>query len=1037
MEKVLRYLGISLCFTFILVYPGYWATAQPIQFKHLGIQEGLSQNTVNCMMQDSQGFLWIGTQDGLNRYDGYNFKIYRSNPVDSNSIAHNWIWDIFEDHEKNIWIATWDGLTKYDPSINKFKNYLPRPGASGTISGSRPTSICEDQMGSLWIGTWGGGLNRYNSDSETFTVFKHDSANSKSLPNNYIRNIYFDQHNRLWVGTWGGLSRVSIDKDKSIIFLNFLHSKSVKTSISSNKITYITEDHLGNLWIATLGGGLNIYSEKDSSFQHFYHQKNRPNSLSSNDISVIFEDHLNQLWIGTPSNGLNLFNRKNGICTRFVSSQEDRESLNGNNVYSIYEDISGLLWIGGSGINIYDPQIGNFQSLKFNNNDRNTLSKSKVTSFCEDQSGNIWLGTEYNGLKKYNRTTGTFTIYQHNPRNQNSLSNNNVSSITRDKNGRIWVGTRGGGLNLFQPQKGNFVHFIQNPEIPETEGLNYINALCFTQENLLWIATYDKGLICYDIQKNHFSHFKSNSRDRHSLTGNYLLRLYTDSHGKLWIGTWGAGLCCLDPETNRFTSFLADDKDTLSIAGNIIHTICETEDSGNRIMWAGTSKGLSSMILNDSMSGKFNQIDMRDGLPSNVINGILEDGHRNIWLSTNMGISMLNPVTKKIINYDVNDGLQSNEFNRGACLKLKDGSLLFGGVTGINSFFPDQIKESSFQPPVVLTNFLVFNKEMKFSKSLNELSHIVLSFKQNFFSFEFSALDFSQPGKIQYAYQMTGVDKDWVMAGKRRYASYTNIGPGEYIFKVRGTNSDGIWSKKLKSINIKIKPPYWQTWWFKVLGLVLLSMVLYTLHRMSIQKLLAIERLRVRIASDLHDDIGSALTRISITSEQIQNTKNQNKMRILSKSIGSISRDVISTMGDIVWSIDSRNDSLMELLDRMHEFTYNDLSLEDMNIVFHQEGLDENKKISVDYRQNIFYIFKEVINNAVKHSGASEIEINLSNRHDFFMMEIADNGKGFDPEKIKNGNGLRNIRMRARRLKADLDIDAKNGVSVILKMKKL
>ena len=317
------------------------------------------------------------------------------------------------------------------------------------------------------------------------------------------------------------------------------------------------------------------------------------------------------------------------------------------------------------------------------------------------------------------------------------------------------------------------------------------------------------------------------------------------------------------------------------------------------------------------------------------------------------------------------------------------------------------------------------------------MEKIVLSYKQNFFSFEFAALDYAQPARIQYTYKMKGVDKNWVVSGKRRYASYTNIGPGEYVFQVRGTNSDGLWSKNTKSIMMTISPPYWQTWWFKLTGILIVLMVLYVLHHIRVQKLLAIERLRVRIASDLHDDIGSALTRISITSEQMQTTSDHGKIHTFSKTIGDISRDIISTMSDIIWSIDARNDTLTELVDRMHDFTHNAFAMGNIKVGFVQKGMEKKKKIPVNYRQNIFYIYKEVINNIVKHSEATEVKIKLLNQDSHFVMELSDNGKGFDPEKVLGGNGLRNIRMRAGRLKADINITVDKGVTVTLKMKKL
>jgi len=1015
------------------------ASAQLYQFRHLTVKEGLSQSSVNCIMQDRHGFLWIGTQDGLNRYDGYDFRIYRYDPADSNTLSNDWIWDVLEDRSGKIWIATWKGLTKYDPCTDCFTRYLPDVNNPGAISGERPASLCQDKEGNLWIGIWGGGLDRYDPETDGFVRILSHPEDPKTLPGNLVRDVFYDHKNRLWVGTWSGLGLGEKQKDGSVTFTRFVHDENDPRSIGSNHVMSVLEDHTGRIWIGTRGGGLNLFSEKDSSFEHFVYEKENAKSISSNDICVLYEDSQHRFWVGTFTEGLNLFDPVKGTFTRIPQNPDDPKGLLSNNVYSITEDRSGLLWIGAGGLNILDPRMVHFRYYRYSRKNKFSLSNNDVSSFYEDNMGNIWVGTKGGGLNGFNLKTGRFTVYSHIPEDMRSISSNHVSAVTGDGSGTIWVATSNNGLNRFDPVSKKFTHIsaIQNTEGKEMIDIKYINDLCFTSKNILWMATDNRGLVRYDVLNTQGKSYKSIAWADKIIDLSSLLTLTAGSGGKLWIGTWGVGLLSLNLKTERFSVYPVHEKDTLSLAGNMVHVIYETRDSTGRILWVGTNKGLSYMRPDGPSCGKFRHITMKNGLPSNIIYGILQDNRGFLWISTNMGLSRYDPLSGRIKNFDIYDGLQNNEFNLHACLKLQDGSLLFGGVNGFNLFRPEMIMENDYQPPVVLTSFKVFNKEMEFGKSLTEIKKIVLNWKHNFFSFEFAALDFAQSAKIQYAYRMVGVDKDWVFSDNRRYVSYTRIDPGDYVFQVKGTNRDGIWSDKILSVEIKVRPPYWRTWWFKTLGVVLFLLILYGLYRMQLQKLLALERLRVRIASDLHDDIGSALTRISIASEQMQAAKDYNRVIRLSKTIGIISREIISTMSDIIWSIDARNDTLIQLLDRMQDVAFSAFSMKNIKVDIVQKDMKKKKKIPVDYRQSIFCIYKEALNNIVKHAHATEVKIKLLNTDRGFTMEISDNGKGFDPEKLSKGNGLRNMRMRAERLKAKLEVITNRGMTIRLSMKKL
>ncbi len=1003
-------------------------TAEPenFEFRHLTTKDGLSRSSVICILQDSKGFMWFGTEDGLNRYDGYEFKVFRMSDTTNNTISHNWIWDIFEDNNNNLWIATWQGLTKYDMKRDRFKVFLPDSANSSSISGMRPSSICSDKNNFIWIATWGGGLNRYDPGTKKFKAFHHDSTRINSLPGDKVRYVLCDHKNRLWAGTWSGLALANISGNDSLSFYRFTHEPHNPGSIGSNKIKTIYEDREGRIWIGTIGGGLNMFNEKDSSFVKFTHNKNDPRSISSNDISEIFEDSRHRLWIGTPEDGLNLFDRTNNTFKRVYSSADNPNSLLSNNVYSIYEDRSGLLWVGAGGINILKDKNCAFRNFQHSKRTGNSIASNNVTSFYEDENGIVWIGTKGGGLNCYNIKTETFRSGY----NRQDQSLKNINAVTGIPAGRIYFATVGKGL-FYMSCKNRLPKHIKNiAGITKPDALLFINAMCFTENRFLWMATYDSGLIKYDTESGNAETL--NISTGKELIANYLLCITPGSKGDMWIGSWGAGLYRVVQSSGTVTSYRNAANDPWSISGNMVYSVLETVTDNKRTLWAGTENGLSFMHPDDS-SDKFRHIKT----PGNYVMGLTNDNSGNIWLSTNNGLARLNVSNMKLRRFDETDNINIREFNPGACLKLKNGKLLFGGTGGFVMVDPQKISTDTYRPPIVLTHFKLFNKEYHFGTSIRYIKKINLSHNQSFFSFEFAALDFSSPSKVNYYYKLKGLDEDWVNAGTRRYAIYTNIPPGAYTFKAKAVTGSEVESRNTISVDIRIKPPFWRTWWFITSMTLLVLLILYGLYRLRIQKFLAIEKLRVRIASDLHDDIGTSLTRISITSEQIQNSNDRHRIQSLSDNIGVTSREIVSTMSDIVWSIDSRNDNLYDLTDRMQDLAYKQLVSKDIKVNFKKSGFEKNKKITVDKRQNIFYIFKEAVNNIVKHSHATEIDITLKNDADGFFMEISDNGTGFDAEKIKHGNGIRNMHMRAKRLNANFEIKTVEGTKIILAMRKL
>jgi len=1029
--------GIALSLFFCLLWGMNPCSGQSYHFEKLTTGDGLSQNTINCIYQDSQGFLWLGTQDGLNKYDGYEISIYRHEVEDTGSISHSWIWDIIEDNDQNLWVATWNGLNKMSSYSNSFERYKTDPSDSG-YRGDRPTSFSLDPESDLWIGTWGEGLNRFDYRQKRFFNYSANQDNDVSLPSNLIRDLLHDKRGSLWLGTWNGLCRIDSVNEGNIVEITiFQHDPENNKSLSDNRITSLFEDSMGYLWIGTLEGGLNKFNPSTREFIRYLHDSDNDCTISGNDISSIQVDRRGCMWVGTFSNGLNKSDIKGECFESIHYNSKDAGSLAGNSVFSIYEDRSGLIWIGANALNKYNPLNERFHHLKHEPDNPSSLSHDNVGAIYETRDGSIWIGTEEGGVNLYDRDKGIFKNIPVRIDPSNTSMDLSIGSIVEDIYGNIWIGTRRNGIFIYDQEKQTFRSYPFGDHNGVDEDLKYVNFLETDNKGQLWIATFNNGLFVLNIREKTIRNYKYDPEDPNSLSGNYLLRLFRDEGDRIWIASWGGGLCVYDNINQKFERYLHNPEDSTSIADNIVYAIQISRIGARYVLWAGTGAGLSFAVMDAWPDLSFKSITIQDGLPNNTIYSIQNDNNGNLWISTNYGLCKYDPLNSKFHNYFQEDGLQANEFNGGAGFRTSDGLLIFGGINGLNIFPPDSIKATTFSPNIMITNVYVYNDIFLTGRPIYEKDKIELNYQQNFFSFEFSALDFAQPQKIQYAYMLEGVDRSWVYSQNRRLANYTDIDPGMYVFKVKSTNSEQIWRDNETRLEISIIPPFWKTWWFRSLVILLFLGLIYMGHRFRVRKILELERLRVRIASDLHDDFGSSLTRIAIHSEQIQNSNNQKIIHQISGKIGAISREVISSMSDIVWSIDARNDTLKNLIDRMQEINVNTLSISDIDVTFTHKGMARKKSIPVDSRQNIYYIYKEAINNIAKHSAASSVEINLDNSDNQFRMYIRDNGNGFDPSQIKEGNGLKNMEMRAKRIGADFSIRSRRGTEIILKMKKL
>ena len=889
------FLIIILMLLIVLSIPTKLSAAGNVQFEHITVNQGLSQSNVICMLQDSRGYIWMGTQDGLNKYDGYNFTVYKYDELDPHSLSDNFVLSIYEDQSGTIWVGTdGGGLNQFNRQTEQFIRYLHDPNDHNSLSNNSIWTIYQDQFDSLWIGTGEGGLDKFDRETGQFTHYRHNSDDPNSLANDTVLSLYEDKLGDFWIGTGGG-GLDKFDRERGQ-FTHYTHQPNDPNSLSDNTVLSIYEDQSSRLWIGTNGGGLNKLDRQTGQFIHDTHDPNDPNSLSDDSVSAIAEDRFGNLWLATSSwygnlygTALNKFDPETGQFTRYSHNPVNPDSLNDNLIYSLVIDNSDILWIGNgfSGINKLDTKDQKFRHYKNELANPNSLSDNHIMSIYEDHSDIIWIGTDSGGLNKFDRQTGKFTYYTHDPDNPNSLSSNNVWSTYEDRNDTLWVGTFGTGLDRFDRQTGKFTHYTHSSQILNSLNDNTITSIYEDHLGTLWIGTLRGGLNAFDRESDKFTYYTHNPTNPKSLSDNNVWLIYEDQSGTLWVATWG-GLNKLNRKTGEFIRYKHDFNNPNSLSYERILSLYEYPGG---TLWIGTFGGGLNKF--DIVTETFTHYTEQDGLSNNSIAGILADEEGNLWLSTGKGLSKFNPQTETFKNYDVGNGLQGNEFDgvkaylktkdgemffgglngfntfypeqvkdnphipgKGlskfnpqtetfknydvgnglqgnefdgvkAYLKTKDGEMFFGGLNGFNTFYPEQVKDNPHIPPIVITDFRVFDKSVKLDTAISETKEIKLSYEDNFFGFEFAALDYTNPEKNQYAYKLEGFDKDWIYSGDRRYATYTNLDGGTYLFKVKGSNNDGVWNEEGTSLKIIITPPPWKTWWAYTLYFVALVSAVY------------------------------------------------------------------------------------------------------------------------------------------------------------------------------------------------------------------
>ena len=846
---------LVMIISFLLISRISYSQNEEIQFEHLSVEDGLEQEYVLCILKDSKGFMWLGTEDGLNRYDGKEFKVYKHNPADSNSLSNNHVQAIYEDKNGNLWIGTYGGgLDKYEPATEIFVHYRHDP-IRNSISSDFILSIYEDKSGFLWIGTENGGINIFDRIKNRWISYQNDPENPNSISYNIVRAIYEDKERIFWIGTdGGGLNKFDRETGK---FTCYKHDPGNPGSLSHNFVVAIVEDKKEALWLATFGGGLEKFDKVSETFKHYKHN---PENLNSPAQDVLQDIALSSaepdvIWIATSNAGIDRFEIRNEKFTHFKHNPYDPRSLSSDDVSKIYEDINDLVWVGtvGKGLSKYNHTRGKIIHYDREYNNSNSLNSNKIYPIFEDESGILWIGTDKGGLNKLDRKKGIFTHYKYQPDNLNSIVHNDLFSIIEEKPGILWIGTRG-GLSRFDSKRNQFINFKNDPENPQSLSDNIVDRLLIDRSDNLWIGT-SRGLNKIPLSKVRtnpvFIRYMNDPKNFNSISGNIISEIYEDSDGFLWVGTSSNGLNKFDFRTNQFRHYKHYPHDPNSISNNSIAVVYQDK---NDVLWVGTLGGGLNKFNPDNQT--FTHFEEDDGLCNNFVYGILEDDHHNLWISTRNGLSKFNPdkVNERGIilpsafkNYYVEDGFQDNVYHPTSYFKNNRGEMLFGGINGFDIFHPDSLTENQNIPNIILSEFNVLNKPFHSDSSITAVTKIVLPHDKNFFSFRFAALDFTNPSKNQYAYKLEGLDENWIYSGNVNFAGYTNVDPGEYTFRVKGSNNDGVWNEAGTSVKIIILPPWWSTWWaYTIYICVCLGLLyfirLYEINRQNLKHSWELER---------------------------------------------------------------------------------------------------------------------------------------------------------------------------------------------------
>lgn len=1003
------------------------AQAPVLNFEKLTIENGLSNNKVNCILRDKRGFIWIGTNDGLNRYDGNNFVVFRHEPGKPSTISGNIIKDMVEDKEGRLWIATEDGgLTRYDyrlPPSQIFKQYKHLPNDSTSIPVNVLNTLVADSMGYIWLGTsgyrvlrfdprterfiqpvktgtrtildltmdktgtlWagkqGGGLLKINPrDCSYYLDPRYDNVYA-DLPHMVVTALYADKENNMWYGSWDKvLYKQSPGEEKPEVF----QKNKSDFSFANDQIECFTEDDQGRLWMGGRYSGLHIYDRAAQQFYNYRYDPAREGTIADNHVNCVYNDGSGRIWLGT-DRGISIFQpSQQQFVQNFLPGFRDRKII----IYDFYEHINGDLWIGTSeGLYVRDARTKSFTLKPFSYKGQ----KLQISKIYKDVDETIYFGTDY-------------TLFRYDERNNSvqPLPNSDKDTVMR--------------------------------KIIESRVVSIIRDT-INNHPVLLVSPYGHFLSYYDlVDKRWVSRIDTTRRfrERFSVVDNLIRKIYRCRRGYVWLATAKMGLATWTKDPLPILEHLGNNPANVNtISNNNVYDIAE-DNQGN--LWISTYGG--GLNLFNYAQKKFTHI----SITNNLLEGLQVDNHGYIWMISNGDLYRYHPFRNSQTPFDLPD-IDKSGGVRGYIFKDSKGKMFVAGTGYFIEFDPIAVRHDNNQPEVYLTDFKIFNQSYS---DLLMNNRIVLDYDQNYFRIEFAAPEFSTGRNIQYSYMLEGRDRNWIPIGRQNFEQFSNLDGGEYTFKVRATTSAGSWNSKITSVPIVIIPPFWTTWWFYAICAAVTALIIYALYRYRINELLKRQAIRNKIAQDLHDNVGSTLSSISVYSQvaKIYNTQKRfDELQETLEKIGSTSGEMISEMNDIVWAINPRNDNMNTILQRMDSYARPLLTSQD--IVFHFTADPDLKSMNLEMtrRKNFYLIFKEAVNNALKYSRCKHLWVHIGIQHHHVVLMVKDDGVGFDLKQVHihasqslSGNGLRNMEMRAAEMKGSwkLESEAGKGTTVNLK----
>ena len=980
-----------------------WGQDSTAVFERIPPEIGLSQNSISAIIQDRRGFLWVGTNEGLNRYDGYRFISYRHDPQNPNSLSDNRVQSLLEDRQGNLWTGTTAGAERLDPRTGRFAKVAidDQSLSTGELLVWR---ILEDSHGTIWLST-SAGVCRVDPDRMRGHVYQNPQ------PGNTLRRLYEDASGALWL--FGSSPTEAYRYNPRLDGFQPVDLRA-PAGWAYSHWTNLYEDRTGTLWVP----GQNRLAVLDLSTRRLINADHLPAD------TTIWEDARSLLWLA--DSDVRTRGRPNvGTAGLWRHLQLDLSASSAlTQIRTVYQDRAGTVWAGTlGGLYRWDPYARHFRHRTNDPSNPSSLSSNVVSAIHEDSRGFLWVGTIGGGLNRLIPRTDQVVRFRHDSRNAHSLSNDVVWALHEDQRGRLWIGTDD-GLNMLDLQSGRF----RVARCRERAGdlPNSVSSIVEDRDGTLWLGLYKGSLARFDPRSWTCQLIGSSKLS----TGSTLVSI--DSFGSIWIGLEGLGLQRFDSAARRFKNYQLNGDRPGTSSDRTIWAIHHTPDGP---VWLGTDLGL---IKFDPAAETFVRF-WDPALPSSVVYAIVEDADHKFWLSTNNGICNFDPKApsgQQFVSFSTADGLRNAEFNRRAAVRARNGELFFGGLQGLTSFDPVEIlRQNPIAPPVVVTEVEASNREGL--RTLNPLGvdKLALSYSDYSFSFAFVALGFTNSTRNRYAYMLEGFDPGWVGPSSRRIAQYTNVPPGTYVFRVKGSNNDGVWNQEGVSLRLTITPPFWHRWWFRGLTLGAIACLLLLAHRYRVRQILAIERIRRQVATDLHDDVGSGLSQVAILSEVAKREAAPAAAALMTET-ANLARSMRESLGDIVWAVDPRQDRLTDLIYRMRQVAANSLESDGVRVEFRAPADDAINRIGLppDRRRHLLLLFKEATTNIVRHAEASHVSIDLKVRDRILTMTIDDDGRGFDTRRSFPGHGLRSMAQRTSELAAQFDIESTPGAGTTIRV---